>query len=80
MAGQVYLFAALAALAVLFLGLKWVARRSEEKGARRALLEQGRRTEDAEKELARKLHGGDGAIDAHIRVRRPGGWGRGHAP
>jgi hypothetical protein len=77
MAGQVYLLAALAVLAVVFAGLRWVARRSEEKGARRALVEQGRRTEDAEKELARKLHGGDSAIDAHIRVRRPGGWGKG---
>lgn len=68
----VALFAALA--------LRWVVRRSEERGAARALREQERKEKDARDELAEKILGGDGAHDAHFRVRRPGVWGEGPPP
>lgn len=75
--------AALCALGIAFLAalaLGWIIRRSEEKGAARALREKERKEKDARDELARKILGGDGAHDSHFRVRKPGGWGEGPPP
>ncbi len=62
------------ALVSLGLGLRWVARRSEERGALKALEEEGERIADAEEELAKRLYD-DSALDSHFRVRDPGAWG-----